>query len=325
VVCALLGLSAIWASPSPATAQTAPTPPARDSDGASQTAVDDQATAHYQRARQLLDDQRASEALVEIDASLALLPSANSELLRAHALRELGRRAEALAAYQRAIDGASARVRAGEERFKRTLSESGRWAALLRAELGELVVDLGAAPAGTTVQVDGFAVPIVADARGAWTARLWHEPGEVRVGAQGPSGRSRSAVVKLAAGRVTQVSLTLVDVAPAPATAAPDRGPPLASWVAAGIGVAGVGAFAITALLAESEDAELDHCSPSCVDPTLRPHEERRDRYATIANVSLAIGAAGLVTAGVVWFVSARSAPTTVAMGPGRLSVRAAF
>jgi hypothetical protein len=87
-----------------------------------------------------------------------------------------------------------------------------------------------------------------------------------------------------------------------------------------------VGAFAITALLAESEDAELDHCSPSCVDPALRPHEERRDRYATIANVSLAIGAAGLVTAGVVWFVSARSAPaTTVAIGPGTVSVRAAF
>jgi hypothetical protein len=102
------------------------------------------------------------------------------------------------------------------------------------------------------------------------------------------------------------------------------RGPPLASWIAGGVGLAGLAAFTAFALLAESEDAKLEGCSPNCGDPALLDEEERRDRYATIANVSLAVGAAGIVAAGVIWLVAPRDPPTVAADGR-RVRVRFTF
>jgi hypothetical protein len=94
--------------------------------------------------------------------------------------------------------------------------------------------------------------------------------------------------------------------------------------------VAGLGAAAIFGLMAESADGDLEPlaegCKPNCTSPEIRDLESRRDTYATVANVSLAVGAAGVVTAGVLWLVASRSrarAPRERSAG-ARLQLRAA-
>src|SRR5262245_1407297 len=47
------------------------------------------AAQRYDEGKRLLDEGKPAEAIIALDASLAFLPSANTELLRAHALRRL--------------------------------------------------------------------------------------------------------------------------------------------------------------------------------------------------------------------------------------------
>src|SRR5262249_50710749 len=109
----------------------------------------------YQEGVRLLKERRAEDALQALDASLALEPSVNASLVRAHALRLLGRRVDAMSAYARVVEEAGERVRAGDERLKDTLADAGRWMALLRAEVGEVSVEVARAPEGAILTIDG--------------------------------------------------------------------------------------------------------------------------------------------------------------------------
>lgn len=66
------------------------------------------------------------------------------------------------------------------------------------------------------------------------------------------------------------------------------------AWVAAGVGATGAVGFTYFGLTARSEDRALDVCSPAC---SLERTEAVRRDYL-LANVSLGIGAAGLLAAG---------------------------
>jgi hypothetical protein len=81
--------------------------------------------------------------------------------------------------------------------------------------------------------------------------------------------------------------------------------PPLASWVALGVGVTALGVFTIFGAMAESEADSLRACEPRCNpnDADLRDAKEAGQRDAAVANTALVIGAAGLVTAGAIWLV----------------------
>jgi len=67
-----------------------------------------------------------------------LLPSPNTELLRGHTLRALGRLAEAMESYQRVKREAGAKVRNGEKRYRPSLEEAGRYSAVLETKLGQV-------------------------------------------------------------------------------------------------------------------------------------------------------------------------------------------
>lgn len=284
------------------------TPPAGAAEPAPLQGAEREALEHYQRGRRLLDEERPADALAAFDASLLLLPSANTELMKAHAVRSLGRRGEALALYLQVMGSAGARVRAGEERFRPTLAEAGRWAAILRAELGELTIDLSQAPADVTLTIDAVTVETTTDrASGTRRAHVWLEPRRVRVVAATPAGAQRTGTVDLEPGGARALTLDFGATASARETSS---GPPIASVVAAGVGVVGLGAFAVFAVMAEAADEDLSHCSPRCFEPGDLDTERARDRYATAANVSLAVGAVAIVTGGVIWLVASRRAST---------------
>jgi hypothetical protein len=99
---------------------------------------------------------------------------------------------------------------------------------------------------------------------------------------------------------------------PAPPSAPPGSGSgfriPTASWILGGVALAGAGSFVFFGLRAKQDvDDMRTSCAPSC-DPS-RVDAARRD--ALIANISLGVGAAALVTAGVFVFIVSQPAPAS--------------
>lgn len=278
----------------------------------------------YQQGARLLQDRKPAEALVALDASLSLSPSPNTALVRAHALRLLGRRVEAMAAYTAASRDAGERVRAGDEAARPTLADAGRWTALLRAELGEVSVEVAGAPEGLAITIDGEPVPVTRGADGVARARRWHEPGSAKVSVRPPGGEERSSTAAVPAGDVAAVRLDLGG----PARPASSAGPPLGTWISWGVGTLSIGAFAVFGTMAQSTASTLDTCSPSCPEG-LREGAAEGKRNAVIANVALGVAAAGLAAGAVFWIATPRraaaSARASVSVSPAGGSLGLAF
>jgi hypothetical protein len=262
--------------------------------------------AKYQEGRKLLADGKASEALVALDASLAALPSPNTKLLRAHALRELGRMGAAMEAYQAVEKEAGERVGAGEARYRATAEEAARWIALLRTQLGQLEITTHGAPPDATLSIGGVGVAL-----NGGGASAWQRSGPTVVVLRSPDGREKSVDVEVIAGEVTRVALALPAVA-TESTAAiaevepSDDGadglpwPPWPAWIPGGIGVVGFAFFAGFGAASASTASDLDACSPACPDD-LREDADAAAQSQTIANVSLVVGATGLAAFGTIW------------------------
>ena len=177
----------------------------------------------YGEGRKLIEQGKYDEALQVLEASMQALPSPNTELLVGHAQRQSGKRAAAMETYQRVITSAGARVREGEARFQATLEEAGRWIAVLRAELGEIVVLVRGAPAGAVITIGGVEAAASSDA-GVLGARAFREPGELVVAARAPDGRQVERQISVAAGGTAHVDLGMP--APSVAPAVPEAPPP---------------------------------------------------------------------------------------------------
>lgn len=104
-----------------------------------------------------------------------------------------------------------------------------------------------------------------------------------------------------------------VPVIPEPARKHRSLGAPFV--VAASVAALGAAGFTIFGLRARSEDKALGRCEPQCTDSAVQ--EARRDYL--IANVSLGVGAAGLLTAAVLFITAPKQAsaarPRNVQLG----------
>ncbi len=327
-----------------ATAALAPvaTPPAVAAPDASP--VDGkEAIKLYKRGRQLVAQRKYEEALSVLDEALALLPSPNTELLKAQALRELGRLGEAMAAYQRVKQEASRRVSKGEQRYQRTLAEAGRWSAVLSAKVGELVVVVNHAPAGTTLTVGGDAVATDGDrATQILAARLWREPGAVTVVARSDDGREVTQEATIATTASATVTLVFPEPVGPPVVATdpeplpneedtPFPMPPWPSYAALGVGALGFGVFGVFGALSSSTASDLDECTPSCPD-SMRDDADTAQTDQTVANVGLIVGITGVTAAAAIWLVTGLTVEpsdepdeVTLHVGPGGLGVSGTF
>jgi len=304
------------------------------------------AVSLYKQGRQLVAQRKYEPALTVLDEALALMPSPNTELLKAQALRELGRLGEAMASYQRAQTGASAKVAKGEKRYQRTLEEAGRWSAALSAKVGELVIVVNNAPPGVTLTVGGAVVETDKDSStDILAARIWREPGAVAVVVRSDDGRevtqeatittSGNATVTLTFPELEATPVDPIDPDPVPPEEEEDSGPfpmpPLPSTIAAGVGVVGFGLFGIFGAMSSSTASDLDECTPRC------PNDLREDADAarteqTVANVGLIVGITGLTAAAAIWLVTGLTAepsdePDAVSLhvGPGGLGLSGRF
>lgn len=302
-------------------------------------ATQQEAVAKYKQGRALIEKKDYEAALRELTASYALLDSPNTLLLMAHAERELGREAKAAGLYEQVVKDANDRVSKGEVRFGKTVEDAQGWLDRLSERLGKITVTVVQASAGTKLRIDGEAVE-TPEASGDTVKieSLWWKAGTVRVEATDAAGRSETVTVDVPAGGVATTSIDLGDVGEDEKALAPvasttldtddmrGKSIPTASWITGGVGVAGLAVFAIFGSSAKSKASDLDACSPRCPESE-RDVADAGKRDQTIANIGLAVGGVGLLSAAgfYIFQPDPKSESVDVAIVPNGVLVRGTF
>jgi hypothetical protein len=192
--------------------------------------------------------------------------------------------------------------------------DCGRWLDEVDASLPTVVFRVvtpqGAELDGVSFSIDG-AAPQVLDGRSVAI-----DPGEHalifrRSGYQEREQRftftegeklSRRSVTLEPLGSASSAETSSVRIDASPV--APRRVSLVPTWIGIGVGVAGAAGFAYFGSTGRKADRELDDCSPNCSDARV----SRVKRDYLFANVSLGVGAAGLVTAAV-WLLLRPESP----------------
>jgi hypothetical protein len=272
------------------------------------------------------DNSKAYEQFVLADQTVA---SPNIKLMLGRTLIRLSRRPEAYRVLTQAVKSAGdvpkyeSAVRAAREEL-RDLEQQ---LALVRVRIAD--------PSSTTaLKVDDQWID-----RALWGEALAFEPGSVRIELSEPDGRHDLQQLSLSPGSSLTLDMRVPPPATAPIVAATNAVPPAAesqpsselpassdidrpaaqrtpassshqlrpvSYIVAGVGVAGLAAFGILGTLSDKEFSRLESACPnakSC-DPGYRDNATRGQTYQTIANVSLGVGGAALVSGIVLWLVS---------------------
>lgn len=274
------------------------------------------------------------EALTAFRASYELVQSANTRLMMARCLRELGRVDEAFHEF----DGTIELAQQSGGRYAEAAEAARAERDALSGSIGYVVVTAGSGGAtgfrllGQDHGADDFGKPIPVVAR------------EVSISwiVNGAVAEERSITV--APGATAPVEPR----PPARAVAAPKKPPPAPvpprraarpepkpaslrpyAFVAAGVGAVGFATFTVFGLKSRSTYASLKDACPGGACPPERLDDidaGRRDQM--IANIGLAVGAAGLTTGVVLYLLSPSTAESerfTARIGPTSVRLRGTF
>ncbi|WP_437671116.1 hypothetical protein [Sorangium sp. So ce131] len=282
------------------------------------------AEALFREGRDLVAKGKFAEACPKFAASQRLDPGYGTQWNLADCLERLGRTASAWAAFREAADMASRSGQADRE------AKAVRRAADLEKKLERLAVAVAAPEPGLVVKRNGA----VLDA-GAWGAPLPVDPGKHVVEATAP-GKKPFTVEAQTAGPGQIVTVEVPSLEPAPEAAVPPPSgpvlaptapsPPLAddgagtrrtlSFVAGGVGLAGVAVGSVFGLIASSRwnKAQDDHCrTETLCDAQGVALVDDAKGAATLSTVGFVVGGVGLA-AGVALFVTSLSpTPPTAA------------
>jgi hypothetical protein len=281
-----------------------------------------EATSLFTKGSELYAKKSYAEALQALEASHKLVSSPNSALFVARCLRELGRVAEAMTEYEEV-----GREAAGDPKYAETAKAAASEAADLRATLGQVNVHVAGMPAGGQVLIDGTPIALNVD-----RAQQLHAPGDVTVVLRAPPAPDVARLVKIRAGDTVDLEL---DASPKPPPAPPAR----PAWMvptlvaAGGVGLVGFGlAIGLGVSSRSTFDSLRSTCGSRCTSPDQQNRISSGQSAQTGANVSLAVGLAGVAGAAVVGVMIWRSsrpqatdASASVAFGPGRASIVGRF
>jgi serine/threonine-protein kinase len=307
--------------------------PARAQDASSAA----RAEALFQEARQLMSQDKYTEACPKLAASQKLDPGPGTLMNLAGCYEKNGQAASAWATW---IEAQSASERAGHADWAATCRD--RAAAILpKVSRLSVVVPPSSEVPGLVVERDGVRVE-----RAEWGSAVPVDPGTHPVTASAPGRQPWSAMVQISPnGAAQSVHVPVLEASPTEAPmptpiAAPLARPsepahrqesaapePASSWTTgrvagaamAGLGVVGLAVGGFYGLKAKStHDDALNHCEGTdCYAEGLELDSEARDQ-ATISTVAVASGL-GLIAAGAaLYLVSSPSQPsreTTVAVG----------
>lgn len=259
------------------------------------------ASEAYKRGRAAFDEGRLDDALAAFNESYEIVASPNAHLMAATTLIKLGRTGEAYEELDEVITEAEAAA-ATDPKYKKTAEGARTKQQEIAGEVGTLTV-LGAmnkAAPGATLMVNGREI-----AQSRWSSPIKVNAGSVDVTLTGEPTRT----VEVVAGGSATVDLN----APLPG-AEPDEGAEieldsdggysgpdrmLITYIAGGVGVAGLVSFGIFGGLAKSKFDSLEESCPTRTQCPLELEGEASDgkTFQTVANVSLGLGIAGVVVA----------------------------
>jgi hypothetical protein len=259
----------------------------------------------------LYDAGRFAEAITAYRASYEIVASPNSRLMIARALREQGLLAEAHVEFEATLSEAQAGL-ASDPKYESTVTAAETEKAALEPKLARLRLKLVGNPELTSLTVNERQL-----AQDDVSGPVFVTPGSISVVAKSGDGRQARAEASVAAGEETELVLEF------PAPAAPQTAPPppapvqaaspsvplkTLSYVAGGVGVAGLVAFGVFGVLNNGKHGDLeDSCPDGRCAPGRQDDIDAGRRYQLLANVGLAVGVVGL-GAGVTLFVlSSRS------------------
>ena len=271
------------------------------------------AQQRFTRGTALYDARDFPQALVEFRASLELAPSPNTRLYVGLCLLQTGALAEAHAELQRAFTEARDRA-VSDPRYANARNIAERELNTLRPRLGRLVVRADGAPAGATLRAGGVEIfpPMLG-------LPLYFDPGEVTVTGEAPGRAPFRQTVRLTPDVTTEVSVTFERATSAPLnvqapalvrTDGPRRMPVervtgggvrTAGYVVGGLGVLGVGAFALFGSFASTrfDEVSLACRNTRCQNNLQEANIDEGETWQLAANVSLGVGV-GLVVTGAI-------------------------
>ncbi|HEX3343953.1 MAG TPA: hypothetical protein VHS09_05240 [Polyangiaceae bacterium] len=300
-----------------------------------------QAMTHFTAGKLAIDQKNWEKAAIELRESLDVVNSPNARLVLARALRDAGNFSEAWAEYGRTIADATA-LAATEERYAKTAEAATTERGELEPKLAFVVVTVANAPADATVKAGGRVVT-ASEANGPVVVPA----GAVDVVLTDAAGKELARqTVSATVGQKTPVTLDAQPVAtPKPPTevAKEDKAdeahvaepPPPASngsklrmysYVAGGVGVAGLALFTVFGLIDNSTYRDLQSSCPHNACPPSKQGEIDSGRtQQTVANVSLVVGGLGVAAGATLFVLSLSSKPssnTGLVVAPGYLGVR---
>jgi hypothetical protein len=288
----------------------------------------EQAQARFLRGKQLFQQKKYDEALIELKASLDIVASPNTRLQMARTLRALNRLVEAYVELGRVIAEAKEQA-VSDARYEKADTAARVERKELEPQLGFVTLSVQNARDETTVHI----------AKESLSAAAWSEPAPVMPGpteivVETPGHAAVRTSVVLRAGEKKRVSIDAgasgaVEIKPIGASSETSEGSssalrPLA-YVAGGIGVAGLATFTIAGLSAKSTYNDLQStCRGPCPPDKSSEISSGRSKQ-TIANVGLALGIAGVVAGATLFVISMPKTKTeraALVVGPTWIGVR---
>jgi hypothetical protein len=290
----------------------------------------EQAQSRFHRGKELMDHGHYGEALVEFRASHDIVASPNTRLEIARDLRAAGQLVAAYAEFGRAAVEAK-ELTSEDNRYRRAYEAAAAERAEVEPRLAFVSLTVAHAADATTVTIGGEEVR-----RGAWGEPAPLAAGSASIVVRTPGKERIERTVTVAAG--DRVSVTLdADSAAEGGALAPTPPPPAeepdrtrgalrtGAYVSAGVGVAGLAAFAVFGLMARSTyDGLQKACGNS---PCASDHSSdisAGKTQSTVANVGLVaglVGAAATLTLFVVSLPKKAPANAAIVITPGGIGV----
>ncbi len=280
----------------------------------------DQAQARFLKGRDLFAQGRFDAALEQFRGSHDVVASPNARLYAARCLREQKRLAAAYTELGRTAAEARAQSR-DDPRYARTAEAADEERRALAPKLGMLTVTVVNPEATTTLKVDGDELQ-----RDEWADAIPAAPGSSEVTVQTPGRVPLKQSVAVQAGEAKALRFDAATAGPvtaggephAAASIAPAAEPPsadagrarmrTASYVAGGVGLAGLVTFGVAGALSAGKFSDLKTACGGPCPPSRQGDIDAGRQEQTIANVGLVIGLLGVAT-GVTLFLM--SAPKT--------------
>ncbi|MEJ7733910.1 MAG: hypothetical protein WKG00_32540, partial [Polyangiaceae bacterium] len=317
-------VSAVWAQPA--------------SSGAAQR-------EEFAAAQKLFDDKDYAGALPKFQKLVADTSSPNARLYVARCLRELGRLVEAYDQMSLTVKESMARAES-EARYAQTRDAAASELVVLEARVGKLIVAITGSE-DAKVTVDGKELP-----RNKLGTPVTVAPGTVTVVATAPGSTGMREKAEVKAGETKTVALNLgtgtasSSAAPSGDGAArqtPDQpetpdepgatrggGVRTAGFVTAGVGVAGMVLFAVSAIAADNEFSTLEEeChGQRCTEDKYADTVDSGKTWDMLANVGLVVGIVGISAGtGMILFGGPKPAEggTALSVGPTGFRLRGTF